>query len=170
MTAIDYAVFLILAASILLGVMRGFVREVLSLAAWVAAFWSANLLSPELSGMLPKAISGEPIRIMVAFVAIFLGVLILAALLTKILSGLVKHIGLGWVDGLLGFVFGLARGGVIVLVLVLLAGMTSIPQTETWKHAECRGMLETGGVIAGAWLPASVSSHIRYGSGKLNYK
>lgn len=170
MTAIDYAVFLILAVSVLLGVMRGFVREVLSLAAWIAAFWSANLFSPALSSMLPKAVSGEPIRIMVAFVAIFLGTLILAALFTKLLSSFVKRIGLGWVDGMLGFAFGLARGGLIVLVLVLLAGLTSIPETATWQHAKCRGVLETGGVIAGAWLPASVSGHIRFGSGKLNYK
>ena len=170
MTAIDYAVLLILAASVLLGVMRGFVREVLSLVAWIAAFWCANHFSPALSGMLPKAVSGEPIRIMLAFAAIFLGMLIVTALVTMLVSGLVKKVGLGWVDSLLGSVFGLARGGLIVVVLVLLAGLTSIPESETWKHAQFRGMLETGGIIAGAWLPTSVSRHIRFGSGKLNYK
>ena len=170
MTAIDYAVLLIVAVSVLLGVMRGFVREVLSLAAWVLAFWGAEMFSPALSGMLPQAISGAPLRMLIAFAAIFLGVLIVAALAAKLLSGLVKRVGLGWMDGLLGSVFGLARGALIVLVLVLLSGMTAIPESSLWKHAQLRGMLETGGVIAGSWLPVSISKHIRFDSGKSNYR
>lgn len=170
MTAIDYAVLLIVILSVLLGVMRGFVRETLSLGAWVAAFWSANRFSPLLTGMLPSAISGQPLRILVAFVAIFLGTLIVLALLTKLLSGVVKKAGLGWVDGFLGFAFGLARGILIVMVFVLLSGLTSFPESATWKHAQFRGILETGAVVAGAWLPASMTSHIRFGGRKLNYK
>lgn len=170
MTAIDYAVLLILAASVLLGAMRGFVRESLSLAAWFAAFWGANKFSPALSIMLPQAISGAPLRILVAFVAIFLGMLIVLALVTQLISGMVKRVGLGWVDGLLGFVFGLARGMLIVMVLVLLSGLTSFPESSTWKNAELRGMLETGAVISGSWLPASLTRHIRFGDRKLIYK
>jgi membrane protein required for colicin V production len=170
MTAIDYAVLLIIALSVSLGVMRGFVRESLALAAWVAAFWSANTFSAPLSGMLPSAISGAPLRTLVAFVAIFLGTLIIAALLTRLLSGVVKRVGLGWVDGILGFVFGLTRGVLIVMVLVLLSGMTSFPESSTWKNAQFRGVLETGAVVSRPWLPVSLSKHIRFGNGKFNYK
>ena len=168
MTAIDYAVLLIFAVSVLLGVMRGFVREVLSLLAWVLAFWGAEMFSPALSGLL--AILGAPLRMLVAFAAIFLGVLIVAALAAKLLSGIVKRVGLGWMDGLLGSVFGLARGALIVLVLVLLSGMTAIPESSPWKHAQLRGALETGGLIAGSWLPVSISKHVRFGGGKSNYR
>ncbi|HQT26920.1 MAG TPA: CvpA family protein [Burkholderiales bacterium] len=170
MTAIDYAVLAIVIVSVLLGVMRGFVRETLSLAAWFAAFWSANHFSPMLSGMLPQGISGAPLRILVAFAAIFLVTLIVLALLTKLLSGMVKKAGLGWMDGMLGFMFGFARGALIVLVLVLLSGLTSFPESATWQHAQFRGMLETGAVVAGSWLPESMSRHIRFGGRRLNYK
>ena len=168
MTAVDYAVLLILIASVLLGALRGFVRETLSVAAWVAAFWSANRFSPDLSGMLP--FSGEPVRILAAFVAIFLATLIGAAIVTKLVSGIVKQVGLGWVDGLLGFIFGLVRGLLIVMVLVLLSGLTSFPESETWKRAQFRDMLETGAFIAGSWLPAGMTKHMRFGDRKLNYK
>lgn len=170
MTAIDYGVVLIVVLSVLLGVMRGFVREFLALAAWIAAFWCANQFSPVLSGMLPQAISGGPLRILVAFVAIFLGTLIVVALFTQLLSGLVKRVGLGWVDGTFGFVFGLARGALIVMVLVLVSGMTTFPDSATWKNAEFRGVLETGAIMTKSWLPDGIARHIRFGSGKLNYK
>ncbi len=170
MTAIDYAVLGILIVSVLLGLMRGFVRETLSVAAWFAAFWSANHFSPLLAEMLPQAISGAPLRILVAFVAIFLGLLIVLALLTRLLSGIVKKAGLGWMDGMLGLLFGFARGALIVLVLVLLSGLTSFPESTAWQHARFRGLLETGAVIAGSWLPETMSRHIRFGGRRLNYK
>ncbi len=168
MTAVDYAVLLIVILSVLLGVVRGFVRETLSLVAWVAAFWGANRFSPWLSDRLP--VSGEPLRILIAFVVIFLATLIGVAILTKLVSGIVKRVGLGWVDGLLGFVFGFARGMLIVMVLVLLSGLTSFPESEVWKRAQFRNMLETGAIIVGSCLPAGMTEHMRFGDRKLNYK
>ncbi|MBY0580031.1 MAG: CvpA family protein [Burkholderiales bacterium] len=164
MTAIDYAVLSIMAVSVLLGVMRGFVRELLSLAAWVAAFWSANAFSSALSDMLPQAISSAPLRILVAFVALFLGTLMVLALLTQLLSGLVKRVGLGWVDKVFGFAFGMGRGMLIVMVLVLLSGMTAFPESATWKHAQFRGVLETGAVIAKSRLPEGLARYVRFGA------
>ena len=162
MTSFDYAVLAIVGLSILLSMMRGFLREVLSLAGWVAAFFVAKLYTLELAPLLPEAIPSQSLRLLAAFVILFLATLLVGSLLAIALSEVFKKIGLGWVDRWLGAVFGLARGVAIVGVLVLLAGLTSIPQDARWRNAMFSAPLEALVVSALPWLPQGVSSHIKY--------
>jgi membrane protein required for colicin V production len=75
----------------------------------------------------------------------------------------VKFVGLGWLDGFLGALFGLLRGAFLVLVLVLLAGMTDLPRTKFWREASFSAPLERIALQARDWLPAGMAQKVHYG-------
>jgi len=162
MTIFDYAVLLIIGLSVLLSLMRGLLREVLGLAGWVAAFFVAKIFAVEVAPMLPAAIPGEPVRLLVAFVILFLATLLVASLLTIALNELVKQVGMGGVDRLLGAVFGFARGVLIVGVLVLLAGLTALPQDARWRNAMFSAPLEAMVMACKPWLPEEMGKYLKY--------
>ncbi|MEI8384759.1 MAG: CvpA family protein [Nitrosomonadaceae bacterium] len=162
MTIFDYAVLGVLLASVLLSVFRGAVRELLSLAGWVVAFMAARSLSVDLAPMIPPSIEDESLRMSVAFVAIFLTVLVAMGLIAMLLSALIKTVGLGFIDRMLGSVFGLARGLLIVLLVVLLAGMTTLPQEPLWQKAVLSKTLERAVELTLPWLPQELSKRIHY--------
>ncbi|MGX8882799.1 CvpA family protein [Methylovorus sp. SPW-M1] len=162
MTVFDYAVLGILGLSVLLSVMRGFVREVLALAGWVAAFFVAKLYTMELALLLPEAIPSEALRFLAAFLILFLATLLLCSLLAIVLGQLFKTVGLGWLDRALGAVFGLLRGVLILLVLVFLAGLTSVPKDERWRNAMFSAPLEAMVVSLLPWLPQDITKHVKY--------
>ena len=162
MTAFDYTVLLIVGVSILISVMRGLVREALALAGWVAAFWVAASYSVPLAPLLPEAVPNETLRLLAAFVALFLGSLLLASLLTIALAELVKKLGMGAVDRGLGALFGLARGVLIVLVMVLAAGLTPLPRQGFWRNAMLSSPFEAFVVVVKPWLPVELAKRISY--------
>jgi membrane protein required for colicin V production len=112
--------------------------------------------------MLPPVIPGAAVRLMVAFVALFIGVRLLMGLLTMAVSAVVTAAGLSLADRGLGGLFGLARGIVIVLFGVILCGMTSIPQQDFWKQALLSPMAETGVRTVKPFLPADFAQHVHY--------
>jgi membrane protein required for colicin V production len=162
MTLFDLAVIAIVGLSILLSVIRGLVREVLALAAWVVAFLAANVLAAKVVPWMPEALASEELRLLAAFVCVFIGVLIVMSLLAMLASKLVKNAGLGMEDRLLGAGFGLARGLLVVMILVLLAGLTPIPRQAVWRNAILSGPLEGLAVAIKAWLPAELAQRITY--------
>jgi membrane protein required for colicin V production len=161
-TIFDYLVLFVLAASVVISTMRGLVKEILSLLGWVVAFVVANAYGAKLGPMLPSMIPGESVRLMVAFVALFLGARILMGLLALAIGALVTATGLSLADRGLGGLFGLARGIVIVLAAVILCGMTSIPQQAFWKHALLSPMAETGARTVKPFLPAAMAQHVQF--------
>jgi membrane protein required for colicin V production len=162
MMLFDYAVLTIVGISILLGVLRGLVREALSLLTWVAAFWVANAYTVEIAPLLPEAIPTEAVRFFAAFVLLFIGALLLMSLVTIALAELVKTLKLGVYDKGLGALFGLLRGALIALTLVLLAGMTSLPRQEGWRNAMFSAPLEAFAADVKPWLPEGLSKRISY--------
>ena len=162
MTAFDYALLVIVGASILLSVMRGMVREILALLSWVAALWITNIYTMQLAPMLPASIPSQSLRLLAAFAILFLGSLLIMSLISIALSQFVKVLGLGPLDRVLGVVFGLARGVLIALVLVLAAGLTSMPHQEYWKNAMFSAPLEAVVQYVRPWLPDDFSRHISY--------
>jgi membrane protein required for colicin V production len=162
MTVFDYAVLLIIALSVMLSIIRGAVREVLSLAAWVLAFWAAQIYTVELAALLPETLSNTSLRLMAGFALVFLTVLVVMSLVAILCSKLVKASGLSVADRSLGAVFGLARGFLMVLILVLLGGLTSLPKQPTWKDALFSSRLEIVATYVKTWLPESLSKHISY--------
>ena len=162
MTLFDLAVIAIVGLSVLLSVIRGLVREVLALAAWVVAFFAANLLAGTVARQLPESLPSEEIRLLAGFLCVFLGVLIAMSLLAMLASKLVKSAGLGLEDRLLGGVFGLARGLLVVMIVVLLAGLTSLPRQAVWRNAVLSDPLVGLAGQVKPWLPADMAQRIRY--------
>jgi len=162
MTMIDIVVLAVIGISILLGVIRGLVREVLSLAAWVVAFLAANLAAPDAAQLLPAGMASEEIRLLAGFAAVFVVVLIGLSVLAVMASKLVKIAGLGMADRVLGSVFGLFRGMLVVMILVLLAGLTSLPRQPVWRSAYLCPTLEASAGHIKPWLPAELSKRIKY--------
>ena len=162
MTLFDYLVLFILISSVVISTMRGLVKEILSLAGWIAAFVVANAFGAKLAPMLPSMIPGESLRLIVAFIALFLGVRVLMGLLALAIGALIEATGLSLADRGLGGLFGLGRGIVIVLAGVILCGMTSIPQQAFWKNALLSPMAETGARTVKPFLPAALAQHVQF--------
>lgn len=162
MTIFDYLVLFVLICSVLISTLRGLIKEVLSLVGWIVAFVIANAYGEALAPLLENVIPGATTRLIVAFVALFIGVRILVGLLSMTLDALVKATGLTLADRGLGAMFGLARGLVIILAAVLLCGMTSIPQQPFWKHALLSPMAETAALTVLPLLPGEFAQRIRF--------
>lgn len=162
MTIFDYVVLFILISSVVISTMRGLVKEILSLLGWVAAFIVANAFGAKLAPMLPSVIPGEALRLIVAFIALFLGVRVLMGLLALAIGALIEASGLSLADRGLGGLFGLGRGIVIVLAGVILCGMTSIPQQAFWKDALFSPLAETGARTVKPFLPAAFAQHVQF--------
>ncbi|MEW7849288.1 CvpA family protein [Massilia aurea] len=162
MTIFDYLVLFVLIASVVISTLRGLVKEILSLVGWIVAFVVANAYGAQLAPLLPEVIPGATARLMVAFIALFLGVRILMGLLSMAIGAVVAATGLSLADRGLGGLFGLARGIVIVLAAVILCGLTSIPQQAFWRDALFSPIAETGARTVKPFLPAAFAQHINY--------
>jgi membrane protein required for colicin V production len=161
-TIFDYLVLFVLVCSVLIGILRGLIKEVLSLVGWILAFVLANAYSAALAPMLGNVIPGTTTRLLVAFVVLFIGVRILVGLLAMTLDALVKATGLTLADRGLGSLFGLARGLVIVLAAVLLCGMTGIPQQPFWKDALLSPAAESAARAILPLLPAEFAQRVQF--------
>jgi len=135
MTSFDYFVLFVIAGSIVLSVLRGFVKELISIIAWIIAFFVAKIYTVELAYLLPEAIPNDEVRYLAAFLILFLCTLLICTLLGIALSQVFKIAGMGWLDRILGGVFGFARGIFIVAIVVMLCGLTSLPQQPAWRSA-----------------------------------
>lgn len=162
MTIFDYLVLFVLVTSVLISMMRGLVKEMLSLVSWVVAFILANAYGATVAKFLPEVVPGEAIRLLLAFVVVFIGVRILMGLLGMTVDALVKVTGMSLADRTLGSLFGLARGLVIVLTAVILCGMTSIPQQPFWKNALLSPYAEQGARAIKPYLPAAYAQHVTF--------
>ena len=162
MTLFDYLTIFVLVASIIVSTMRGVVREVLSLASWVAAFLAANAYGETLAQWLPVAIPGALTRLIIAFVVLFIGTRLLMGLLILTAEALIRAGGLSFVDRSLGSLFGLARGMLIVLTAVLLCGMTAIPQQPFWKDALLSPLAESAARTIKPFLPGELARHVQF--------
>ncbi len=162
MTVFDYAVLGIIGFSVLLGMLRGFVREALDLAGWVVAFFVARAYGVQAAGMLAEYLPNESLRLVAGFLAVYLLTLLLASLLAIGLSEVVKKVGLGLPDRLFGLLFGCARGVLVVGILVLLGGMTSLPQRQEWQDATFSPPLEALVMAAVPWLPKQMTQYLNF--------
>lgn len=129
----DYGILVILLMSIGMSFARGFVKESISLITWIAAIWVGLKFSPMLAEILKTSITTPSIRLIASFLALFLTVLILGGLINFIISHIVHKTGLSGTNRLIGMVFGLARGVLVVGLIILLANHTAFPQDPWWQ-------------------------------------
>jgi len=160
-TAFDIAVVVLLAICAVLGFWRGFVSEVLAIAAWVVAIVLARLFTVPLAQQM-IFIDGELLRQAVAFLAILIGTLMAGGLVRWILRELLKAAGLGAADRLLGAGFGVVKGLVIALVVVLVGGLTGVSQATWWRQAVLTPPLESAVLAARPLMPEAVAKRVRF--------
>lgn len=162
MTSFDYVALVIIGLSVLLSMMRGGVREILSLAGWMTAFYVGRTYTELLIPLLPAGIPVEALKVLAAFLILFLATLLVASLISITLSHLLKKIGLGWFNRFVGGFFGLIRGLIIVGIFVLLAGLTNIPKDPLWRNAMFSAPLEAFVLACLPWIPQSIAQHVKY--------
>lgn len=162
MTAFDYAVLAVLAVSVLVGVWRGVVSEILALAAWVVAIIAARTWGAEVANWLAGQIAEPALRMAAGYALVVVAVLLVFAVARVLISLMLKAVGLGLLDRLLGGAFGVLRGVVVVLVAVLVAGMTPLPKADWWRDAMLAPPLETAVIAIKPWLPAEAAKRIRF--------
>jgi membrane protein required for colicin V production len=159
---LDYAVIGLLVVSIAWGAWRGLVREVISILGWVIAFLAANLFAGPLGQAMPAEIPTPELRLGVAFVAVFIGSLAVTSLLGLLLAKLVKAVGLGGPDRVLGAAFGTARGVLILVAAALLAGLTSAPRQPFWRDSVTGEPLARAALALKPLLPQTFAERLRY--------
>jgi len=143
MTWLDVAIIAIIALSALYGTVRGLIREVLSLAVWVVAFWLAFRYAPAAAVHLESYVQHDNARLLTAFVALFFAVLVVGMLISAIIIRLVKLGGVGGPDRVLGAAFGVMRGVLVVTVLVMVTSLTPLVDGEAWTGSGLVGYFET---------------------------
>jgi membrane protein required for colicin V production len=157
---VDIVLLSVLGLSVLIGLWRGFVFEILSLLGWVVAFFIANATGPLLADYLPLGEPGSQLRLWAAYLLVFVLVLVTCTLFARMLRALVSATPLSLVDHLLGAVFGAVRGLVILVVAGLLVTLSPWAGSPAWKSSH--GPLWVGLALEGLKpvLPQSLNVHI----------
>ncbi|WP_416560623.1 CvpA family protein [Limnohabitans sp. yimb22184] len=156
----DWLLLGVLFASMLVGLWRGLVYEVLSLAGWVAAFVVAQWLAGDVVGWLPMLQSApESVQYAAAFAVVFVATVFAAGLLSWLIKKLVETVGLRPVDRTLGGVFGLARGLVLLLALTVVLQLTGVARDAWWSSAQGPVWLD---IILKGLKPLLPSSFVDY--------
>jgi membrane protein required for colicin V production len=150
-----------MAMSMLFAYIRGFTRELIALLAWVLGFFAALAFSPIVGAWIPEF--GHPVaRYLIAFGAIMIAAIIVGALVAWPLSSVIRKSGLGFVDRFLGALFGIARGAVIVMAFVLVAGITTLPRLDWWQNAALAPALVAAAMSLAPWLPPAWATRLDY--------
>jgi membrane protein required for colicin V production len=135
LNALDWTIVAVVSLSVLLGLWRGFVREVLSLAGWIAGLWLALLYAPELGGRLPFDLPWPAARTALAALAIVLACVVLAGLVAWAIGKFLSAVKLSGTDRMLGALFGLLRAALVVFLAVLFIGRTELSQHPVWRES-----------------------------------
>jgi membrane protein required for colicin V production len=143
MSSTDWILSAILAASMLLGVWRGLVYEVLSVIGWIAAFVLAQWFAPTVAAQLPMESSGDTLRYAAAFILVFVASVFAAGLISALMKKVISAVGLRPVDRMLGAIFGLFRGVILLLAVSVVVHMTALQESEWWLESKGAPMLMT---------------------------
>lgn len=152
MTAADVLIILVLLGSTLIGMMRGFVREAASLVFWLVAIWAAwkfgPLVEPHLGGLL----AAPSVAPWVGRLVVLVLVLLVGWVVGMLLSYFTRSLGLGVMDRVIGLLFGILRGAVLVGLLIIGGELLHLNHEEWWS----RSKLVPYGETIGDWLRAMV--------------
>lgn len=159
---IDYAIIGLIVISSIIGLFRGFIREAFSLAIWIVAIWVGLTFSREFSSFLEGIISYPSARIAAAFAALFFVTLILGALISYLLGELVKKTGLTGSDRFAGMIFGIARGLIVVAIIIMLAGLTPLPEDSWWKESVLIPPFQSLAIWLHDHIPSGLAGYVKY--------
>ncbi len=157
---VDWVLLAVTAASVIVGLVRGLVFEVLSLLGWVAAYVAAQMAAPWLAPHLPIGAPGSGLNFGASFTLVFIAALVGWMLLARLIRLLIHATPLTAVDRALGAVFGLARGVIVLLALATVISFTPAARNHAWQTSH--GAAWLGVLLAGIKpiLPAAVARHL----------
>ena len=140
MATLDWVFIAVLLVSLLIGALRGFVYEVLSVLSWIGAFVLAQWLAPEVASWLPSASASQSVRYAAGFGIVFIVAVFAGALLAWATKKMIEAVGLRPVDRTLGAAFGLVRGGVLLLAMAVVVNLTPLRKDEWWTESAGAGV------------------------------
>lgn len=158
----DIAILAVILVSTLISLIRGFVKESISLATWLVAGFIAMTYYVILSDLLLPYIESPTISQAVAFAILFITTLIVGAIINYMVSHLVSKTGLSGTDKLLGMIFGAARGVLIVSMIVLFAGLTPMPSEVWWQESNLVPHFQEIAVWIQQWMPEDIASRFKF--------
>jgi membrane protein required for colicin V production len=159
---IDYVFSALVVISALIGLFRGFVREAFALIIWLAAIWVGIHYSRDLSPLLQNSVDYPSAQIAITFIGLFLVTLLLGGMISYILQQLIDKTGLSGTDRLLGMLFGVFRGGLLVAIIVMLAGLTPIPEQPWWTKSLLIPPIQSLADWLKTHIPAEVAGYINF--------
>lgn len=160
MAALDWIFVAVLLASMLMGAWRGLIYEVLSLAGWVVAFFVAQWFAADAAARLPLDGAQEAVRYAAGFILVFVVALFACGFLAWLGKKLVEAVGLRPVDRTLGAAFGVLRGLLVLLVLVVMAGLTPLHQADWWQESRGAALLSDVLQAVKPALPQELGKHL----------
>ena len=132
----DLAVGFLILSSLILGIVRGLIREVLSLVSWILAAWLSYRYGLILGDSLDSVIKNPTLSAVIGSVVVFAGVLIVLTLVSSLLNRVFKKAGLSLADRFFGGIFGVARGVAVITVLLIAFRLTPIPEQDWYIRAQ----------------------------------
>jgi membrane protein required for colicin V production len=161
----DIAIVVVFVLSMGIGLVRGFVVEVMAIVVWMAAVALAHWFGPVLATQFSNSVELSSARIFLGYGLIFVGALVAGAILIYFLKKLVAGTGLSGTDRLFGMLFGAVRGVVLTIVSILMLGLTPFPGDAWWGQSRAIGLFQPLAQRARAWLPEAVANKIRFEAG-----
>ena len=161
MSFVDISVIIILFASLTFGFFRGFVKEFLSIVAWILAFFISYFSSESIAMLLPFEIEFS-IKYVSTFVIIFIFTLIFSSIIIKFISSFIHTIGLGASNIILGGLFGILRGFVIVYFLIFVIEKTSYSEDVSWQNANSIILIKLLAEKTFPYLPQDWLNNVKY--------
>ena len=164
MNSFDFLLILVIMAFTAIGALRGMVREVLSLVTWILSCLVAWLFAGDIEGLFTDMIANPELRLVAAFIVLFVLVFIIGTVAAFIIHRIIATKRAFRMPNLVfGGAIGFSRGIVVVVIVFLLAGITSIPQRPWWREAALAPFFQRFALFVGEYLPKDVARHIRYG-------
>jgi membrane protein required for colicin V production len=163
MSNFDLALMVVFVFFVVLGLYRGFIKESLSLAAWVLAAAAAWMLADRVGALLKPVIAEQTVQVIAGFVLIFLVVFVSTAIAKHYLHQyFMSRVYLKVPNYIFGAVIGGLRGGFVIVLVFLIAGLTSLPAQRWWKQSQLAPHIEPVAMRVAKYLPQDVARHIRY--------
>jgi len=162
MIGIDYAIIVILLISSVISLVRGFVKEALSLGGWVLAFWVSLSFAVALSRLFESSVDDPTFRLLLSFGVLFVLSLMATSVANFFAGKLVQRTGLSGTDRFLGVLFGFLRGALVVSVMVLLAGLTTLPKEPWWDDSFLLFRFQAVASWISVFLPADVAAKFHF--------
>jgi membrane protein required for colicin V production len=163
MNSFDYLMLIVLTAFVITGAIRGFVLELLSLVLWPASAFIAWLFADEAAGLFKTLISDVQLRTVAGFAVVFVVVFIIGTIFVYFIHRALPLRGMfRKPNAVLGGLVGFVRGGIIIVIAFLVAGITALPQRPWWRDSLLAPQFQKVAIAASAYMPRDIARHIRY--------